>query len=327
MYLPELRFSLWADFIERDFIEGELKALIRNGIVNGATSNPAIFKNAILTSPAYQLQLDTLRNHEPKQKYEALALDDIGRAADVFAPLYERGDDGYVSLEVDPFLCDDAVATVEEGRRLYHALGRPNVMIKVPATEAGFTAMEALVGEGIPVNATLVFSRAQALACAEAVRRGLESGGRPVDTVISVFVSRLDRALDERLEAKGIQPALTGIYNAADIYAAVEAAKVPHCRTLFASTGVKGEGLRPSYYVDGLLAYNSVNTAPIATIDAFVEHGDTEAKLPVSPEKITAHFGRIAAAGIDMDAVVAQLMAEGLEAFKSAFAEILAELE
>jgi len=327
MYLEELSFSLWADFIEREFIETGLKRLIEQGIVNGATSNPAIFKNAILTSPAYQLQLEALKNHDPKTKYEALAVFDIQKAADVLRSLFDRGDDGYVSIEVDPHLCDDAVATIEEGRRLFRTIGRPNVMIKVPATDAGYSAMEALVSEGIPVNATLIFSEAQALACANSFARGLEKSGKEVDTVISIFVSRLDRAIDAALEEKGVQPALAGVYNAARIYAAVEALEVPRCRALFASTGVKGGMLRPSYYVDALLAPHSVNTAPIETIEAYVAHGDTEAKLPIDEELIQAHFEAIAAAGIDLDAVYGRLMQEGLEAFKSAFDEILAELE
>lgn len=327
MYLPDIQFSLWADFIERDFIDTGLKRLIDEGIVNGATSNPAIFKNAILTSPAYQLQLETLKNHDPKTKYEALAIHDIQKASDALRPLFDEGNDGYVSIEVDPNLCDDAVGTQEEGRRLFRAIGRPNVMIKVPATEAGYEAMEALVGEGIPVNATLVFSKAQALACADSFARGLEKGSKSVDTVISVFVSRFDRALDEVLEAKGIASALTGIYNAADIYAAVEALEVPFCRTLFASTGVKGDGLRPSYYVDELLAPHSVNTAPIETIDAFVELEKKTAALPIDSEVVEAHFSALHNAGIDLDAITSRLMSEGLEAFKSAFAEILAELE
>lgn len=327
MYLPEIKFSLWVDFIEREFIDDGFKRMIDEGIVNGATSNPAIFKNAILTSPAYQLQLDTLKNHAPKDKYEALAIYDIQKAADTLRPLYDRNDDGYVSIEVDPYLCDDAVGTVEEGRRLFRTIDRPNVMIKVPATDAGYEAMEALVSEGIPVNATLVFSKAQALASANSFARGLEKGSKTVDTVISVFVSRLDRAIDAVLEGKGIQPALAGIYNAAEIYAAVEALEVSCCRTLFASTGVKGGGLRPSYYVDELLAPNSVNTAPIATIEAFIEAGDKTSKLPIDNEKIKAHFEQMVEAGIDMEALYARLMKEGLEAFKTAFSEILAELE
>ena len=327
MYIPQIQFSLWADFIERDFIDTGLKRLVEQGVVNGATSNPAIFKNAILTSPAYQMQLETLQNHTPKAKYEALAITDIQKAADALRPLFDQSDDGYVSIEVDPYLCDDAVGTIEEGRRLFRAIGRPNVMIKVPATDAGYVAMETLVSEGIPVNATLIFSKAQALACANSFARGLEKGSTQVDTVISIFVSRLDRAIDATLEAKGVQPALAGVYNAAAIYEAVESLELPRCRALFASTGVKGGGLRPSYYVDALLAAHSVNTAPIETIEAFVAHGDTEAKLPLDAERIEEHFDAVAEAGVDIEAVYAQLVAEGLEAFKTAFAEILAELE
>ena len=327
MYLPSIEFSLWADFIERDFIDSGLKRLVEEGVVNGATSNPAIFKNAILTSPAYQRQLESLKNHTPKAKYEALAIYDIRKAADALSPLFAKSDDGYVSIEVDPYLCDDALGTIEEGRRLFREIGRPNVMIKVPATDAGYEAMEALVSEGIPVNATLIFSEAQALACANSFARGLEKGSEAVDTVISIFVSRLDRALDATLESGGIEPAIAGVYNAAAIYAAIEALEVPRCRALFASTGVKGEGLRPSYYVDELLAYHSVNTAPIATIEAFVEHGDTVQKLPIDPDEIDAFFEKVAEAGISMEAVYVQLMEEGLEAFKTAFAEILAALE
>jgi len=327
MYLPHMQFSLWADFIERDYIDSGLKRLVEQGIVNGATSNPSIFKNAILTSPAYQQQLETLRNHTPKEKYEALAVYDIRKAADTLRPLFDRNDDGYVSIEVDPNLCDDALGTIAEGRRLHQLIGRPNVMIKIPATDAGYEAMEVLVGEGIPVNATLVFSKAQALACANSFARGLEKSDVAVDTVISVFVSRFDRAIDAALEAKGVQPALTGICNAAEIYGVLEAMAVPGCRALFASTGVKGEGLRPSYYVDELLAAHSVNTAPVETIEAFVAHGTREAKLPMDDERIRGHFEAVAAAGIDMEALYARLTDEGLEAFKAAFADILAELE
>jgi transaldolase len=327
MYLPKIEFSLWADFIEREFIDTGLKRLIEEGVVNGATSNPAIFKNAILKSPAYRQQLETLKNHDPKAKYEAVAVYDIQKAADALRPLFDKGDDGYVSIEVDPHLCFDAVGTIEEGRRLHRSIGRPNVMIKVPATDAGYEAMEALTAEGIPVNATLVFSKDQALAAANSFARGREKGSVHVDTVISIFVSRLDRAIDADLEAKGVQPALCGVYNASDIYAAVEAMEVPRCRVLFASTGVKSGGMRPSYYVDELLAAHSVNTAPIETIEAFVSHGDTQPKLPLDEARIQAHFEAVAAAGIEMEAVFARLMEEGLDAFKTAFDEILATLE
>ncbi len=327
MYLKDEKFALWADFIERDYLDNAFKTLIENGIINGATSNPAIFKSAILTSPAYKRQLAELDGLGAKEKYEALAIFDIQKAADILRPLYDAGDDGYVSIEVDPMLCDDTAGTIEEGLRLHRTIDRPNVMIKVPATEAGYGAMTALVAEGIPVNATLIFSKEQALSCAEAFESGQKAGGTSVDTVISVFVSRIDRALDAELAEKGIAPALTGNYNAAAIYSAIEAKGVDRCRTLFASTGVKGDDLRPSYYIDELLAAHAVNTAPVETIDAFVKGGDKMVKLPVDAKIIDAHFKKIADAGIDFDAVVAKQIDDGLDAFKEAFREILSELE
>ncbi len=327
MYLKEEKFALWADFIERDYLDNEFKDLIAKGIINGATSNPAIFKNAILTSPAYKRQLDELSGMDAKAKYEAVAIFDIQKAADILRPLYDAGDDGYVSIEVDPMLCDDADATIDEGRRLHKTIGRPNVMIKVPATKAGYVAMKTLVSDGIAVNATLIFSKAQALLCAEAFEAGQKEGGASVDTVISVFVSRIDRAMDAVLIEKGLTPALAGNYNAAAIYNAIEAKGVVRCRTLFASTGVKGDDLRPSYYIDELLAAHSVNTAPVETIDAFVKGGDKMVKLPIDDMIIDAHFQKIEDAGIDFDAVVTKQIDDGLEAFKEAFREILSELE
>ena len=326
MYIAESRFALWADFIERTFLEHGFKELIAQGIINGATSNPAIFKNAILTSEAYKSQLSELEGLSSKEKYEALAMADIQTAADVLRPLFDAGDDGYVSIEVDPFLCDDAEATITEGVRLYEMISRPNVMIKVPATEAGYRAMEVLASQGIPVNATLVFSVEQALKCAQAFERAARVGDA-ADTVISVFVSRIDRAIDESLRAKGVATSLTGIMNAADIYNRVEEMGVPGCRVLFASTGVKGDDLRASYYVDELLAPNSVNTAPIGTIDAFVQGGDKTMKLPLEAAVIADHMRRVADAGVSMDEVIDQQIREGIEAFKEAFHEILNTLE
>ncbi len=326
MYLSDIRFSLWADFIERTFLEGEFKELIAKGVINGATSNPTIFKNAILTSPAYQEQMAALQG-DAKSIYEALAIADIQKAADLLLPLYEAGDDGYVSIEVDPFFCDDAISMILEARRLYETIGRKNVMIKIPATEDGYEAMEVLIAHDIPINATLVFSKEQAIECAKAFEDGLFGASGPVDTVISVFVSRIDRALDATLEAKGIPTALTGIYNAADIYNAVEALNVPDCRTLFASTGVKSDALPPYYYVDALLAPNSVNTAPIETIHAFVKDGDKTPKLPIDEEEIRTHFEKLEAAGIDFDAIAKTQTREGIEAFQTAFTQILEALE
>lgn len=327
MYIAESRFALWADFIERTFLEEGFKELIAKGIINGATSNPAIFKNAILTSEAYKVQLSELEGLSSKEKYEALAMADIQKAADILRPLFDAGDDGYVSIEVDPFLCDDAEATIAEGIRLHEMIGRPNVMIKVPATEAGYVAMEVLASQEIPVNATLIFSAEQALKCAQAFGRAAQKSGDAIDTVISVFVSRIDRAVDGVLHSKGMATGLTGIMNAADIYNRVEALGVPKCRVLFASTGVKGDDFRASYYIDELLAPNSVNTAPIATIDAYVKGGDKTLKLPIDATVIAEHMQRVADAGISMEKVIDQQIDEGLEAFKEAFNEILNTLE
>ncbi|MDD3770419.1 MAG: transaldolase [Sulfuricurvum sp.] len=327
MYIAESRFALWADFIERTFLDEGFKELISRGIINGATSNPAIFKSAILTSPAYKEQLSELNGLSAKEKYEALAVYDIQKAADILRPLYEAGDDGYVSIEVDPFLCDDAEGTISEGIRLHTTIGRPNVMIKVPATEAGYAAMEALASRGIPVNATLIFSVAQALACVRAFERAAAKASETVDTVISVFVSRIDRAIDGTLASKEVAQGLTGIMNAADIYNRVEALGVPKCRVLFASTGVKGEDMRPSYYVDELLAPGSVNTAPVATIEAYVRGGDRTMKLPLTESTILEHMNAVAAAGISMETIIDEQIREGLEAFKIAFNEILSALE
>lgn len=326
MYIEDLKFSLWADFIERDYLDNEFRDLVDKKIINGATSNPAIFKNAILNSPAYKEQLASLDGLSPKEKYEAVAIYDIQKAADILKPLYESGDDGYVSIEVDPFLCDDAKATIAEGKRLFKTIERKNVMIKVPATDAGYEAMEELVACGIPLNATLIFSVPQAISCAKAFERGIKRNGGSVDTVISIFVSRIDRALDKELSQNGIDVALAGIYNSADIYAQIEQMGVSGCRTLFASTGVKDDSLPPHYYVEKLLAYNSVNTAPIDTIKAFYASGAKEKVLPISSSITKEHFSKIASVGIDFDELIEKQISDGLGAFKDAFRDILESL-
>jgi transaldolase len=326
MYIEDLKFSLWADFIERDYLDGEFKELINDGIINGATSNPSIFKNAILNSPAYKTQLSSLDGLYAKEKYEAVAKYDIRKAADILKPLYDKGDDGYVSIEVDPFLCDDSEATIAEGKRLFKEIGRENVMIKVPATEAGYKAMEELTSVGIPVNATLVFKKSQAISCAEAFKKGIDKYGKKVDTVISIFVSRIDRALDAQLSKKGVEVALSGIYNSADIYAMIESMNIDGCRALFASTGVKDDSLPAHYYIEKLLAYNSVNTAPIDTIKAFHKNGAKDKKLPIAQNIIESHFIKIKNTGINFDEILDKQIEDGLVAFKDAFKDILESL-
>ena len=322
MYIEDLKFSLWADFIERDYLDNEFKELIEKGIINGATSNPAIFKNAILNSSAYKEQLSTLDALSPKEKYEAVAIYDITKAADILKPLYDKNDDGYVSIEVDPFLCDDAEATAQEGKRLFAEIGRENVMIKVPATEAGYIAMKELTSVGIPVNATLIFKKSQAISCAEAFREGGAIYGKNVATVISIFVSRIDA----KMASLGINDNLSGIYNTADIYSEIESMNVDGCRALFASTGIKDKSLPVHHYIEKLLAYNSVNTAPIDTIKAYYENGDKDKALPISADVIKTHFEKVKNAGIDFDEVLDKQIADGLEAFKEAFKDILESL-
>jgi len=326
MYIEDLKFSLWADFIERDYLDNEFKELIAKKVINGATSNPAIFKNAILNSPAYKEQLASLGKIDAKEKYEAVAIYDITKAADILRPLYDKGDSGYVSIEVDPLLCDDAKATISEGKRLFKTINRPNVMIKVPATSAGYEAMEELTSVGIPINATLIFKKEQAISCANAFKRGVYKYDKKVDTVISIFVSRVDRALDEKLAKNGIDIALSGIYNTADIYATIEQMAVNGCRALFASTGVKDDSLPAEYYIQKLLAFNSVNTAPVDTILAFDKSTLREASLPIAKDVIDAHFAKIKEAGIDFDAVLDAQIEDGLIAFKDAFRDILKAL-
>ncbi len=327
----DMNFSLWLDFVERDFVKNEFSALIEKGIINGATSNPSIFASAITTSPAYKEQLAQLEGKSPKEKYEALAIEDIRLAAQKLRGAYDEGNDGYISIEVDPFLSNDTEGTIEEGKRLFAAIGEPNVMIKVPATNAGYEAMEALLSTGISVNATLVFSPDQAKRCLKSMKHGIDmfetDGGRRVQAVISVFVSRFDRLLDEDLACEGIDVSKTGIYNAAKIYNMIETNHSPSIKTLFASTGVKGEGLPADYYIRELYAPHSVNTAPLSTIEAYIAKKETEPKLPMDEAVLNGYFTKLKDCGFDMEEVYQKLLKDGLEAFEQSFEEMLNALK
>ena len=331
MYNNELRFSLWCDFVERSFLENEFSSLIEKKIVNAATSNPSIFKAAFLGSPAYAHSKALVQGQAPKAIYEALAIEDIQKAASLLLDSYQKGDDGFISIEVDPFLCDDANATIEEGQRLFKTIGYPNVMIKVPATEAGFVAMEALLSQGIHVNATLIFSEKQTKGCLEAFKRAndtLKEKGIQTfpSAVISIFVSRFDRKLDEKLAAIDFPTGRVGIMNALRCYDVIEAEGLPNVRALFASTGVKGDSLRADYYIQELLVKNAINTAPLNTIHAFVMAEEVK-PIEYTPEMIENFFNALAANEIDLQGVCDELMEEGLHAFKEAFVEILNELK
>ena len=301
--------------------------MIEKGIINGATSNPSIFASAITTSPAYKEQLESLEGKSAKEKYEALAIEDIRTAAQTLRDAYDEGNDGYISIEVDPFLSNDTQGTIEEGKRLFAAIGEPNVMVKVPATDAGYDAMTELLSTGISVNATLIFSPKQAQRCLKSMKKGLDafeaSGGGRCEAVISVFVSRFDRMLDADLASEGLEVSKTGIYNAAKIYNLIESNHTPAVRTLFASTGVKGDVLPADYYMRELLAPHSVNTAPLATIESYIATEASAPKLPIDDAILNGYFTKLADNGFDMDEVYGQLLKEGLEAFENAFQDML----
>jgi transaldolase len=201
-------------------------------------------------------------------------------------------------------------------------------MVKVPATEAGYEAMGSLLCQGISVNATLIFSPKQAQKCLKMMRQGMEkfeaTGGGRVDAVISVFVSRFDRLLDKDLESEALDVSKTGIYNAGKIYNMIENAHLPSIRTLFASTGVKGDDLDADYYMQELLAPHSVNTAPLATIEAYTEA--SAPKLPIDDDIIKGYFTKLSDNGFDMDEVYDELLKDGLASFEKAFGEMLESL-
>lgn len=333
MFIEEAKFSLWCDFIERDFLKEKLPLMIANKTVNGATSNPSIFKNAFLHSPAYKEDIQKLKNSSAKDIYETLAIKDIKLSADILKELYQNEDDGFISIEVDPLLCDDSEATIEEARRLYKAINSDNVMIKVPATKAGFVAMQTLFSEGIHVNATLIFSPTQARGCLDAFEEGLKAftqkglKQKAPKAVISIFVSRFDRKMNDALKAAALPVNEVGIFNATAIYHDIQQRDIAGVRTLFASTGVKGDDLSAAHYIKELLFENCVNTAPLETIEAFLQSGEAVVKRPASREEIEKFFHTLEKNNIQMHQIYKELMDEGLLAFKEAFKAILKELE
>lgn len=324
----DINFSLWCDFIERDFLENRFQEIIADSTIYGATSNPSIFASSITSSVAYKQQLDMLQANSEKTIYEELALTDIKRAAELLAKQNRKNsDDGFISIEVDPLLCDDASLTIEEGIRLHQTINADNVMIKVPATPAGYIAMRELTSRGINVNATLIFSVEQAINCAKALDEGIKDSNKDTKAVISIFVSRFDRLLDSQMTIKGLPTAKLGIVNATKCYHEIEKFKNPNIRTLFASTGVKGNELSPSYYVDNLIFPNSVNTAPLATIEAWLKDGSKEASTILSEDECDKYFDELSKNGIDIKKANEELLNEGLDAFKVSFKDLLSKLK
>lgn len=338
--------SIWIDYIRRSFIQsGELQAMIDAGL-RGMTSNPTIFAEAIGKSNDYDETLTRLvaEHKSADEIFETLAVEDIRSAAHHFHPLYQESDglDGYVSLEVNAKLADDTEGTIEEARRLFTMTNRPNVMIKVPATPAGIPAIATLIGEGININVTLMFSLAHYEVVANAYMEGLErlqatnvNLGR-VASVASFFVSRVDTAVDKKLAEIGntdLQGKI-GIANAKMAYVrylslfsserwrrlAAQGARPQ--RILFGSTSTKNPAYSDTLYVDSLMGANTVNTLPPETIEALLDHGTVASGLTAALDAAREQLNQLAALGIDIDTITQELQQVGVQKFAASFTEL-----
>ena len=353
--------SVWLDYIRRSLItSGELQRLIDDDGLRGVTSNPAIFEKAIAGSTDYETELKILAGRtdlDAKAVYETLAIADIQAAADILAPVYHatKKRDGYVSLEVSPDLADETAGTLAEARRLWAAVARPNLMIKVPATTAGIPAIRQLISEGLNVNVTLLFAVETYESVAEAYLAGLEAlaategdVGR-VASVASFFISRIDTLMDaliaERLKSsqdameqatlKGLAGKVA-IANAKltyqrykEIFAgprwrALAAKGAQTQRLLWASTSTKNPNYRDVLYVEELIGPDTVDTIPPATFDAFRDHGRPRASLTTELEAAHDEMQMLARTGISMKQVTDRLLDEGVKLFADAFVKLLA---
>ncbi|MDA2914262.1 bifunctional transaldolase/phosoglucose isomerase, partial [Acidobacteriia bacterium AH_259_A11_L15] len=352
--LQEHGQSIWLDYIRRSLItSGELERLIKEDGLRGVTSNPTIFEKAIAGSKDYDDGLRVRLGRDPHTEaavlFETLAVEDIQKAADAFRPVYEstQGTDGFVSLEVSPRLAHDTEGTLAEARRLWKALARPNVMIKVPATPEGIPAITALIAEGISVNVTLMFSLAHYDAVAQAYLRGLERCTEPqrVASVASFFVSRVDTAVDRKLETVGSPDGLSlrgriAIANSKRVYKRFQeifsgepfavlrerGARVQ--RPLWASTGTKNPAYSDVLYVEELIGRDTVNTVPPATLDAFRDHGRVRTNtIEQGQAEAEEALGRLAKLGIDLKAITEKLQVDGVSSFAASYEKLLGALE
>jgi len=358
--LAELGQSIWLDYIRRDLIvSGELRRLIENDWLRGMTSNPSIFEKAIAESHDYDDDIRAMA-HDGKNAaeiYDALSLRDVQSAADEFRPVYDKtdGKDGYVSLEVNPHLAHDTTGTIEEARRLWAALGRPNVFIKVPATMEGLPAIQQLISEGINVNVTLLFGLPRYREVTEAYIAGLEARaaqGKPIKHIASVasfFLSRIDTLVDPLVE-KYIEPdnEKTEIAKKVCGQVAISSAKAAYQiykeifssdrfkkltdkgaraqRLLWASTGTKNPDYSDVKYIEPLLGPDTVNTVPLKTIDAYRDHGDPKSSLDQNVKQadwIIAHLPELA---ISIDNITRQLEDEGVKKFNEPFDKLMETL-
>src|SRR5580692_4624563 len=341
--LHNLGQSLWLDNITRDLLNsGTLERYIAEFSVTGLTSNPTIFDHAIKNSPAYDAAIrdDLAKGKTGESLFFDLALDDLTRAADLFLPIYNRtnGVDGWVSLEVSPLLAYDTERTIAAAKELSARAGRPNLYIKIPGTTEGLPAIEEAIFAGVPINVTLLFSREQYLAAAEAYLRGIErriaAGLNPkVSSVASVFISRWDAAVTDKVPEPlndklgiAIGKSVYKIYR--DLLAsprwqrAFNSGARPQ-RLLFASTGTKNPKASDVLYVSALAAPLTVDTIPEKTLKAFAEHGQVDGTLPLDGGDSDTVFAQFAAVGVEVESLAAKLQFDGATAFVKSWNELM----
>ena len=332
--LHDLGQSLWVDNITRAMLDdGTLASYIADYSVTGLTSNPTIFDKAIAGGTDYDQQIRELAEagHDPEPIFFELAMSDLRRAADLFAETHQRTDrvDGFVSLEVSPLLADDAGATIDQAVELHARAARENLFIKIPGTEAGLTAIEEVIFRGVPVNVTLLFSREQYLAAADAymkgVERRIEAGLNPaVQSVASLFVSRWDAAVIDEVPAElraklGVAIGRRAYVAYRELIASERAQRLANQgartqRLLMASTGTKDPEASDVLYIENLAAPNTVNTMPENTLHAFADHGEALA-IPADGGDAEEVLAAYAEAGFDVDELAARLQSEGKDAF------------
>ena len=340
--------SIWLDYIKRDlFVDGTLKKLISDDCLRGMTSNPSIFEKAIDEGHDYDKDIKTMAGEGKtvEEIYEALTQKDVQDAADEFRPIYKQtdGKDGYVSLEVNPHLANDTKGTIAEARRLWKALDRPNVLIKVPATKEGLPAIQQLISEGINVNVTLLFGLTRYREVAEAYIAGIEArvaAGKAVGQIASVasfFLSRIDVLLDPILKKQNEtqlqgQMAIASAKIAyqifdelfrSDRFKKLAEQRVSVQRLLWASTSTKNPDYSDVKYVEALIGPLTVNTLPLETIVAYRDHGNPEDRLDSDVQKMKSYFERVSELGINIEQVAQQLENEGVAKFVAAYDQLI----
>ncbi len=345
--LHDLGQSLWLDDISRNLLDsGTLKRYVTELSVTGLTSNPSIFAKAVKDSTDYDESIsEKLKaGKSGEDLFFDLAIEDLRRAADQFRPIYDqtKGIDGWVSLEVSPLLAHDTAGTVAAAKDLHARAARPNLFIKIPGTPEGLPAIEDSIFAGIPINVTLLFSREQYLAAAEAYLRGIErriAAGLPADvrSVASLFISRWDVAVANKVPealrnqlgiavAKRAHKASLALLASSRSQQIKQAGGQPQ-RLLFASTGTKDPKASDVMYITSLAAANTINTMPEGTLKAFADHGDRGALVPLDGSDCEEVLNSFAKAGIDIDALANQLQDEGAKSFVKSWNELMASIE